>query len=471
MYGRDSELLVGIAEDAPPGGIHALEIAVDAGDAHHVERQQEEPIELFLRAAAIDEHADLIADGRRASTAGRVGLADIPAEELHDAEHFAAEQHREAERRVQSLGVATAAREVRSRVTSGIHAGSPLVQTRPGRPTRARTSCPAHRVESGRCARASSRFRRSAGRRRRRPRPRAPRVPSRGLADGFENFGAASSIVAPSPARARRGARRGAGVRRRSRAIGAVRPGHGSKEPRLSRVSELEYDADWKRPSGAGAEGWCERLVGRHGRRPGVANRDLETHRESPVAPEHAAAEGNRRHGGRVVDGVAPADCDRRQPALNLADAAESSSDGRIRSGADSSAAGCRPRCPRTCSRPATRSADCRQSSPPGRCSRQRAGSPGAPDVERPAGRNATPASRSGGLLRMCVGPRRFGNRDGGAVDGAGRGADRRAADRRLDRKLHDNAGCSCRASAGVSHPDSPIARTARSDVVRAVVM
>ena len=45
------QLLLGVAEDALPGRIDALEVAVEPGDAQHVERQREEPVELLLRAA------------------------------------------------------------------------------------------------------------------------------------------------------------------------------------------------------------------------------------------------------------------------------------------------------------------------------------------------------------------------------------------------------------------------------------
>ena len=97
-----------------PRRVHAFEVAVEPGDAQHVERQREEPVELLLRAPPIDEHADLVADRRQHRQQVSVGLADFAAEELHDAEHFAAEQHRKAEGGVQSFARGDGrAREVR----------------------------------------------------------------------------------------------------------------------------------------------------------------------------------------------------------------------------------------------------------------------------------------------------------------------------------------------------------------------
>ena len=60
---------VGPSEHALPHRIDPLEVAVEAGDAEHVERQAEEAIELVLRAPPIDEHADLVADRREQSRA------------------------------------------------------------------------------------------------------------------------------------------------------------------------------------------------------------------------------------------------------------------------------------------------------------------------------------------------------------------------------------------------------------------
>ena len=145
------ELRVGIAEDAPPGGIDAFEVAVHPGDAHHVERQREEPIELLLRATPIDEHADLIAHGGEHRQQARVRFPDFAAEELHHAEHFAAKQDREAEGRVQSLArrdrrprEVAVARDVGNprRLTAGPDAAG---KTDAGR----KRQCTARRVEFG----------------------------------------------------------------------------------------------------------------------------------------------------------------------------------------------------------------------------------------------------------------------------------------------------------------------------------
>ena len=51
-----------------------------------IQRQREEPVELLLCALAVDEHPDLVADRREHGEEIPVGLANLPAEELHDAE-------------------------------------------------------------------------------------------------------------------------------------------------------------------------------------------------------------------------------------------------------------------------------------------------------------------------------------------------------------------------------------------------
>ena len=120
---------------ALPRRIEALEVAVEAGDAEQVERQHEETIELLLRAPALDELADLAADRAEHLEQLRVGLADLAAEELHDAEHVGAEDDRKAERGVQPLSRGRGARgKVVVAQTSGMNAGWPLAQTRPGQP-------------------------------------------------------------------------------------------------------------------------------------------------------------------------------------------------------------------------------------------------------------------------------------------------------------------------------------------------
>ena len=94
---------LGVAECSLPRRIDALEVAVEAGDAQHVEREREKPIELFLGAPPIDEHADLLTDGSERRQQLFIGLSDLSAEELDDADDFAAKHHREADGRVQAF--------------------------------------------------------------------------------------------------------------------------------------------------------------------------------------------------------------------------------------------------------------------------------------------------------------------------------------------------------------------------------
>ena len=95
------QLLFGVAEDPVPRRIDAFEVAVESGDAQHVERDVEEAIELLLRAATIEEHADLVADRRERRQQSFIRLADLAAEKLEDALHLAAQQYRKAKGGVQ----------------------------------------------------------------------------------------------------------------------------------------------------------------------------------------------------------------------------------------------------------------------------------------------------------------------------------------------------------------------------------
>ena len=88
--GPRQQLLFAVAEHAVPRRIDALEVAVESRDAEHVEREREEAIELLLRAPPFDEQPDLVADAREHREQILVGRADLAAEELHHAEHFAA---------------------------------------------------------------------------------------------------------------------------------------------------------------------------------------------------------------------------------------------------------------------------------------------------------------------------------------------------------------------------------------------
>ena len=97
-----------------PGRIDPLEVAIEARDGQHVERQIEESAQFLLGAPTIDEHANLIADGGQHREQFGVRLADLAAEKLHHAEHFAPQQDGEAERRVETLACAhSGAREIR----------------------------------------------------------------------------------------------------------------------------------------------------------------------------------------------------------------------------------------------------------------------------------------------------------------------------------------------------------------------
>ena len=187
------QLRFGVAEHALPRGVDALEVAVEPGDAQHVERQREEAIELLLRAPPIDEHADLVADRREHRQQVGVRRADLAAEELHHAEHFAAQQDREAERGVQPFAGGDRARAGSSRpaTTSGIQAGSPLAQTRPGRPMpRGKVVARLTASNSGNSPAGSSRSRRSAARRPRGRPSRARRAPSRAPRRSLRGFSA-----------------------------------------------------------------------------------------------------------------------------------------------------------------------------------------------------------------------------------------------------------------------------------------
>ena len=111
MYGTPEQLLFGVAEDPLPRRIDAFEVAVESGDAQHVERDVEEAIELVLRAAAIEEHADLVADRRERRQQSFIRLADLPAEKLEHALHFAAQQDRKTKGGVQPFTCGDGARE------------------------------------------------------------------------------------------------------------------------------------------------------------------------------------------------------------------------------------------------------------------------------------------------------------------------------------------------------------------------
>ena len=115
--GPRQQLLFAVAENAVPRRIDALEVAIESRDAEHVQREHEETIELLLRAPPVDEQPDLVADAREHREQIRIGLADLAAEELHHAQHFAAQQDRESECRVQAF----ACRDVCARKVGVVH--------------------------------------------------------------------------------------------------------------------------------------------------------------------------------------------------------------------------------------------------------------------------------------------------------------------------------------------------------------
>src|SRR2546427_11466292 len=101
--GPHEELLSREAERLLPGRVQALEVAVEACDAEHVERGPEKAVQLRLRVLALDELADLSADGGHHPEQILIGLADLAAEELEHAQDRAAEEDRESEGSMQPI--------------------------------------------------------------------------------------------------------------------------------------------------------------------------------------------------------------------------------------------------------------------------------------------------------------------------------------------------------------------------------
>jgi hypothetical protein len=91
------------SECTRPRRIEPLEVPVEVGDAEQIGRERKESIEFFLRAAALDELADLTADRAQHREQHVVRLADLAAEEFHRAERDIAKHDRKAERGVQLL--------------------------------------------------------------------------------------------------------------------------------------------------------------------------------------------------------------------------------------------------------------------------------------------------------------------------------------------------------------------------------
>ena len=78
------QLLARVPERALPGRIHAREIPVERRDALEIERDSEEPVELFFGSFAGDEQANLAADGGQHTKQIRVRRTYFAREELHD---------------------------------------------------------------------------------------------------------------------------------------------------------------------------------------------------------------------------------------------------------------------------------------------------------------------------------------------------------------------------------------------------
>jgi len=110
---RCAQLGLRETERAHPGRVEALEIAVESRDADQIEGQPEEAIELLFRAAALDELPDLAADRLQHLQQLVIRIADLAAEEFHDAEPGRSKEDGKAERGVQPFsGRDGAAREV-----------------------------------------------------------------------------------------------------------------------------------------------------------------------------------------------------------------------------------------------------------------------------------------------------------------------------------------------------------------------
>ena len=93
-----------MAQRAVPRFVDAREIAVEAGDAQQIAGHREEALELLLRARPPDEFSELTAERREHAQDLFVRLEDRSGEELEDADDLVAEQHRQAERRMQPRG-------------------------------------------------------------------------------------------------------------------------------------------------------------------------------------------------------------------------------------------------------------------------------------------------------------------------------------------------------------------------------
>ena len=190
--GPSAELLAGEAEDPLPGGVQAPEVAVETGDREQVARGLEEGPQLLLGPPAFGELADLAPHGGEEGEKLLVGAADLAAEELEHADHFRAQQDREAEGRVQPHAV----RDGRAREVRVLH-DVRYPGRRPARPDAAgeadpggEAGAPAHRFElRERGPRGSPDLDAAKHARPRVDAPERPVFPAQGLADGLQDPG------------------------------------------------------------------------------------------------------------------------------------------------------------------------------------------------------------------------------------------------------------------------------------------
>ena len=102
-YGRDSSSASVYPRTRCHAGLTRLTYAVEPGDQNMSSDSVKKRSRSSCARGPIDEHANLVADRRQHRQQVRVGGADVAAEELHDAEYFAAEQDRKPEGRVESF--------------------------------------------------------------------------------------------------------------------------------------------------------------------------------------------------------------------------------------------------------------------------------------------------------------------------------------------------------------------------------
>src|SRR6188508_1502493 len=97
------QLVERVAEHAFPCRVQSLEVAVETGDAHQVERQREEPVQFLFGALSFHEPPDLCADSGQHLQKLLIGLPDFAAEELHHADNTSTTENRQCEGAVQTI--------------------------------------------------------------------------------------------------------------------------------------------------------------------------------------------------------------------------------------------------------------------------------------------------------------------------------------------------------------------------------